>query len=47
MGSDANTVFILIWFLTTVGVLYWFCSVLEGKGKTLLEIKRLLESKTS
>jgi len=47
MGFGANIVFILIWFLITVGVLYRFCFVLERKEKTLLGIKRLLESKTS
>jgi len=44
-ATDANTIFLLIWFLVFVGVLYWFFSTLKRIEKTLLEIKRLLESK--
>jgi len=44
---DANTILLLFWFLIIVGVLYWLYSTLRRIEKTLVEIKKLLESKTS
>jgi len=46
-AADANTIFLLLWFLVFVGVLYWFYSTLKRIEKTLVEIKKLLESKAS
>ena len=44
---DANTILLLFWFLIIVGVFYWFYSILKRIEKTLVEIKELLERKTS
>jgi hypothetical protein len=47
IAVDINTIFILFWFLIIVGVLYWLYSTLKRIEKTLVEIRKLLESKTS
>jgi len=47
IGVDTNTIFLLFWFLVVVVVLYWLYSTLNRIDKTLLEIKKLLENKTS
>jgi hypothetical protein len=45
IGIDTNTIFLLFWFLVSVGILYWLYSTLKRIEKTLLEIKRILENK--
>ena len=47
IAVDTNTIFLVFWFLIIVGVLYWFYSALKRIEKTLLEIKKILENKTS
>ncbi len=47
IGVDTNSLFFLLWFVVLVGALYWLYSALKRIEKTLLEIKRLLESKAS
>ena len=47
IAVDANTMFLLFWFFILVGVLYWLYSTLKRIEKTLVEIRKLLESKTS
>jgi len=47
IGVDTNTIFLLFWFIIGVVVLYWFYSTLKRIEKTLLDIKKLLENKSS
>lgn len=42
---DITSLLSLIWFLIVVGVVYWFYKTLKRIEQTLLDIKRLLESK--
>jgi len=45
--ADANTILLLFWFLIIVGGLYWLYSTLRRIEKTLVEIRRLLESRAT
>jgi hypothetical protein len=47
IAVDTNTIILLFWFLIVVAVLYWLYSTLKRIETTLLEIKKLLENKTS
>ena len=47
LGIDTNTIFLLFWFLIIVGVHYLLYSTLKRIEKTLVEVKKTLESKTS
>jgi hypothetical protein len=40
-----NSLISLIWFLIIVGVVYWFYKTMRRIEQTLLDIKKLLESK--
>jgi ABC-type multidrug transport system permease subunit len=40
-----NSLISLIWFLIIVGVVYWFYKTMKRIEQTLLDIKKLLESK--
>ena len=46
IGSDVTSLITLFWILFYFLVFYWFYSILKRMEKTLLEIKKLLESKT-
>jgi len=42
---ELNSLISLIWFLILVGVVYWFYRTMKRIEQTLLDIKKLLESK--
>ena len=42
---DITSLISVIWFLIIVGVVYWFYKTIKRIEQTLLDIKRLLESK--
>ena len=42
---ELNSLISLIWFLIIVGVVYWFYRTMKRIEQTLLDIKKLLESK--
>ena len=46
IGFDVTSLITLFWILFYFLVFYWFYSILKRMEKTLLEIKKLLESKT-
>jgi len=42
---ELNSLIALIWFLIIIGVVYWFYKTMKRIEQTLLDIKKLLESK--
>jgi len=44
---DITSLLSLIWFLIIVGAVYWFYKSIKRIEQTLLDIKKLLENKTS
>lgn len=45
VAFDTTSLISIIWFLIIVGVVYWFYKTMKRIEQTLLDIKKLLESK--
>ena len=46
VAFDTSSIISIVWFLIIVGVLCWFYNTMKRIGRTLEDIKKLLEGKT-